>query len=154
MDKFSSYIPKMMSLIRNHIYFPNYISDKLVQIAGVMAWDLEYCIDETAYGSFHNYMSTRMELPFFLNTRMVRNTMDQAWMNLVIPTFGRFVIQGESENVFTVANLKDIDAQDFKHMLDNISVGAQVRWDDFEEMIEWGRAEYDHDYLLGSSMIN
>ena len=45
-------------------------------------------------------------------------------MNLVIPTFKRFTIQGESGSVCTVIDLRNIDAQDFKILLDNISVGA------------------------------
>ena len=65
-------------------------------------------------------------------------------MHLAIPNFERFAIQGETGGMCTVANLKNIDAQDFK-MLDDMSVGVQVRWDDFEERIEWGGAEYDHE---------
>ena len=45
MDKFFSYIPGMQSRIGNHIDFPNYKVDELVNIAKVMARDLEYEID-------------------------------------------------------------------------------------------------------------
>ena len=73
MENFFSYIPGMMSWIGNHIDFPIYISEKLIKIYGVMAWDLKYGIDEVAYGSFYDYTSTRMELPVFFNARMMWN---------------------------------------------------------------------------------
>ena len=52
MDTFFSYIPGMMSRIGNHIDFPNYSADELVQIAEVMAGQLEYDIEASAYPVF------------------------------------------------------------------------------------------------------
>jgi len=46
MDRFFSYIPGMSSRVGNHIDFPNYGTDELVEIAQVMARDLEYFMDE------------------------------------------------------------------------------------------------------------
>ena len=120
MDKFFSYIPGMMSRIGNHIDFPNYSADELVQIAGVMSRDLEYDIDEAAYGVFKNYIEARMELPFFSNARTVRNAMDRARMNSAIRTFDRFAINGENGGVCSVSDLKNIDAADFQVLLDDI----------------------------------
>ena len=108
-----------------------------------------YCL--AAYGSFHDYISARTELPFFFNVRIMRNAMDRAWMNLAISTFEQFAVQGENRSVYTALDLKNIDTQDFKILLDNMSVGTQVRWDDFEERIEWEGVEYDH---VGSNMID
>merc|ERR1719506_1138504 len=76
MDKFFSYIPGMSSRIGNHIDFPNYSSNELVGIAEVMARDLEYEINEEAYGVFQQYIDERMKLPYFSNARTVRNAMD------------------------------------------------------------------------------
>merc|ERR1712087_62235 len=78
MDKFFSYIPGMMSRIGNHVDFPNYSADELVKIASVMAYQLEYDIDDDAYPVFQDYISRRMELPYFSNARTVRNAMDRA----------------------------------------------------------------------------
>lgn len=47
MDRFFSYIPGMSSRVGNHIDFPNYLTDELVEIAVVMARDLEYFMDES-----------------------------------------------------------------------------------------------------------
>ena len=129
MDKFFSYIPGMMSRIGNHIDFPNYSADELVQISAVMARDLEYDIDENAYATFKNYIEARMDLPFFSNARTVRNAMDRARMNSAIRTFERFAIQGENGGVCTVADLKNIDAADFQILLDDIlnaDVGKRI----------------------------
>jgi len=120
MDKFFSYIPGMMSRIGNHIDFPNYDSNELVEISEVMARDLEYDIDQEAYATFHDYISRRMNLPYFSNARTVRNAMDRARMNAAIRTFERFAIQGENGGVCTVQDLKSIKADDFQVLVDDI----------------------------------
>ncbi len=120
MDKFFSYIPGMMSRIGNHIDFPNYSSDELVQIAGVMARDLEYDIDPEAYDTFKNYIEERMKLPYFSNARTVRNAMDRARMNSAIRTFEKYAIDGVNGGMCTVADLKNISAEDFQIILDDI----------------------------------
>jgi len=120
MDTFFSYIPGMMSRIGNHIDFPNYSADELVQIASVMAEQLEYDIDDDAYPVFHDYISRRMELPYFSNARTVRNAMDRARMNSAIRTFDKFAIGGENGGICTVHDLKAITAQDFQVLLDDI----------------------------------
>merc|ERR1712151_450929 len=80
MDKFFSYIPGMSSRIGNHIDFPNYEPDELVEIAKVMARDLEYTFDDAALVVLKEYITKRMELPFFSNARTVRNAIDRARM--------------------------------------------------------------------------
>lgn len=120
MDQFFSYIPGMMSRIGNHIDFPNYTADELVQIASVMSRDLEYDIDEQAYAVFHDYIKERMQLPFFSNARTVRNAMDRARMNSAIRTFERFAIAGENGGQCTEADLRNISADDFQVLLDDI----------------------------------
>merc|ERR1711935_1281775 len=125
MDTFFSYIPGMMSRIGNHVDFPNYSADELVQIAAVMADQLEYDIDDNAYPVFKDYIERRMDLPFFSNARTVRNAMDRARMNSAIRTFERFAINGENGGMCTVEDLKAIKAADFQVLLDDIT-GADV----------------------------
>jgi probable Rubsico expression protein CbbX len=120
MDTFFSYIPGMMSRIGNHIDFPNYSADELVEIAAVMAHQLEYEIDPDAFFVFKQYIEKRMQLPYFSNARTVRNAMDRARMNSAIRTFERFAINGENGGVCTVDDLKRITAQDFQVLLDDI----------------------------------
>lgn len=120
MDKFFSYIPGMMSRIGNHIDFPNYSADELVKISEVMARDLEYDIDGTAYPVFKDYIQRRMDLPYFSNARTVRNAMDRARMNAAIRTFEKYAIQGVNGGVCTVDDLKSIRAEDFQVLVDDI----------------------------------
>merc|ERR1739838_1080507 len=129
MDKFFSYIPGMMSRIGNHIDFPNHGSGELVEIASVMARDLEYDIDPNAYPVFEEYIAERMKLPFFSNARTVRNAMDRARMNSAIRTFERFAINGENGGVCSVQDLKSISPEDFQVLLDDIlnaDVGKRI----------------------------
>merc|ERR1712216_908104 len=69
MDKFFSYIPGMSSRIGNHIEFPNYEVDELVDIAKVMIRDLEYELDPQAEMTFKSYIEHRKRMPFFSNAR-------------------------------------------------------------------------------------
>lgn len=120
MDKFFSYIPGMMSRIGNHIDFPDYGSEELVQIAALMARDLEYDIDADAFPVFKSYIEARMDLPFFSNARTVRNAMDRARMNAAIRTFEKFAIKGENGGFCSVDDLKAIRKEDFQVLLDDI----------------------------------
>merc|ERR1711998_178352 len=69
MDRFYSYIPGMASRIGNHIEFPNYEVDELVEIGKVMCRELEYEMGPDAIEAFRTYMSFRMRMPFFSNAR-------------------------------------------------------------------------------------
>jgi probable Rubsico expression protein CbbX len=120
MDKFFSYIPGFSSRIGNHVDFPDYSSDELVQIASVMAGNLEYDIDPQAYPVFKAYIERRMTLPYFSNARTVRNAMDRARMNSAIRTFDKYAIGGFNGGVCTVQDLKSITAEDFQVLLDDI----------------------------------
>eukprot|EP00588_Corethron_pennatum_P007142 CAMPEP_0194298348 /NCGR_PEP_ID=MMETSP0169-20130528/60113_1 /TAXON_ID=218684 /ORGANISM="Corethron pennatum, Strain L29A3" /LENGTH=410 /DNA_ID=CAMNT_0039048325 /DNA_START=550 /DNA_END=1782 /DNA_ORIENTATION=- len=120
MDTFFSYIPGMMSRIGNHIDFPNYSADELVQIAEVMAGQLEYDIEASAYPVFKNYIEKRMELPFFSNARTVRNAMDRARMNSAIRLFDKYAIQGVNGGDCSVKDLMAITADDFQILVDDI----------------------------------
>jgi probable Rubsico expression protein CbbX len=120
MDAFFSYIPGMMSRIGNHIDFPNYSADELVEISRVMARELEYDISPQAFPVFQRYVEERMQLPFFSNARTVRNAMDRARMNAAIRTFEKFAIQGVNGGFCSVQDLKEISAEDFQVLLDDI----------------------------------
>ena len=73
MDTFYSYIPGMASRIGNHIEFPNYSADELVEIGKVMCRELEYDLGPDAEPALRAYMAKRMTMPFFANARTVRS---------------------------------------------------------------------------------
>merc|ERR1719372_6678 len=77
MDRFYGFIPGMNSRIGNHIEFPDYETDELVDIAKVMIRDLEYELDDKAAKTFEEYIAKRKTMPFFSNARTVRNAMNR-----------------------------------------------------------------------------
>merc|ERR1711957_235386 len=87
MDKFFSYIPGLMSRIGNHIEFPNYSADELVEIGKVMCRELEYDLGPDAEPALRAYMAKRMTMPFFANARTIRNAIDLGRMRAAIRVF-------------------------------------------------------------------
>jgi len=120
MDKFFSYIPGMSSRIGNHIDFPNYEKEELVEIAQVMARDLQYTMDDAAAAKFQEYINLRMKFPFFSNARTVRNAMDRARMNSAIRVFNDSVNTEGSDGLVSAADLATITAADFQILLDEL----------------------------------
>jgi len=116
MDTFFSFIPGMSSRVGNHIDFPNYETDELVEIAKVMIRDLEYELDDKAAKTFEEYIAKRKTMPFFSNARTVRNAMDRARMNSAIRIFN----EGISGKEVSVKDLKTITGSDFQIILDEI----------------------------------
>jgi probable Rubsico expression protein CbbX len=120
MDRFFSFIPGMSSRIGNHIDFPNYEVDELVDIAKVMIRDLQYELDLDGEKTFKDYIDKRKTMPFFSNARTVRNAMDRARMNSAIRVFN----EGLSGQMITVNDLKQIKSQDFQIILDEINAAG------------------------------
>jgi probable Rubsico expression protein CbbX len=118
MDTFFGYTPGMASRVGNHIDFPNYQVEELVQIAQVMSRDLEYEIAPDAIAALRGYITRRMQLPFFSNARTVRNAVDRARMNAAIRIFDE-KMQPHSDGMVTEGELSTITAADFQGMLDD-----------------------------------
>jgi len=118
MDKFFSYTPGMASRVGNHVNFPNYEVDELVEIAQVMSRELEYQIAPDAIPIMRAYCERRMQLPFFSNARTVRNAVDRARMNAAIRLFQEKMSPG-SNGMVTEQELATITAQDFQMILDD-----------------------------------
>merc|ERR1711907_415615 len=112
MDKFYSFIPGMESRIGNHIEFPNYEVDELVEIGKVMCRELEYTLDDAAIDALKVYMAKRMDMPFFANARTIRNAIDLARMRAAIRVFNEKTAPGANGFV-TEQELMTITAADF-----------------------------------------
>jgi len=78
--------------------------------------DLEYELADGASDKFQEYIEKRRTMPFFSNARTVRNAMDRARMNSAIRVFN----QGMDTDDVTVKDLKQVTAQDFQIILDEI----------------------------------
>ena len=112
MERFYSYIPGMESRIGNHIAFPNYEVDELVEIGKVMCRELEYELEPAAIPALQAYMAKRMTMPFFANARTIRNAIDLARMRAAIRVFNE-KIQPSSDGMVTAQDLQIIKAADF-----------------------------------------
>ena len=112
MDAFYSFIPGMNSRIGNHIEFPNYEVDELVEIGKVMCRELEYELGPGAEEAFRQYMGFRMRMPFFSNARTVRNAIDLARMSAAVRLFNE-KMDPSSDGFLTAEELQTITAADF-----------------------------------------
>jgi hypothetical protein len=112
MDKFYSFIPGMASRIGNHIEFPDYEDDELVEIGKVMCRELEYKLGPGAEPALNEYLSKRKRMPFFANARTVRNAMDLARMGSAIRVFNEKIAPG-SDGMVTEDELCTIMPEDF-----------------------------------------
>merc|ERR1719235_2330018 len=112
MERFYSYIPGMESRIGNHIEFPNYEVDELVEIGQVMCRELEYIMGDGAVEGLKVYMAKRMDMPFFANARTIRNAIDLARMRAAIRIFNEKTAPGANGFV-TEQELMAITAADF-----------------------------------------
>ena len=125
MDAFYGFIPGMNSRIGNHIEFPNYEADELVEIGKVMCRELEYELSDDAISSFHAYISKRMTMPFFSNARTVRNAIDLARMRAAIRIFNEKTAAG-SDGMVTEAELQLITGADFPSVSELEEMGEEA----------------------------
>ncbi len=70
--------PGMHSRIAHHIDFPNYTTDELFEIAGLMLERQQYRLSPTGRDALREYLVLRRDQPNFSNARSVRNALDRA----------------------------------------------------------------------------
>ncbi len=107
MDTFFSSNPGLSSRVANHIDFPDYSPDELMQIAGLMLERLNYDFSPEAEKAFAEYLELRMQQPQFSNARSVRNAIDRARMRQATRLF-------EGGGTVDAADLRRIDASDIR----------------------------------------
>ena len=113
----------MASRIGNHIEFPNYEAEELVEIGKVMCRELEYEMDETAVSAFRQYITKRMTMPFFSNARTVRNAIDLARMRAAVRIFNEKMADG-SDGVVSEEELQTITGADIPELDEDALVMA------------------------------
>merc|ERR1719160_543835 len=112
MERFYSFIPGMESRIGNHIEFPNYEVDELVEIGSVMCRELEYIMGDGAVEGLKAYMAKRMTMPFFANARTIRNAIDLGRMRAAIRVFNEKTAPG-SDGMVEPWELQTLQGCDF-----------------------------------------
>jgi len=80
MDIFYKSNPGLASRIANHIHFPDYSSDELLEIAKIMLAEQQYRITNEAESVLLEYIELRKKQPLFANARSIKNSLDRARM--------------------------------------------------------------------------
>nr|QCI08693.1 Rubisco expression protein [Sphondylothamnion multifidum] len=80
MDKFYESNPGLSSRVTNHVDFPDYTADELLQIAKLMLEEQQYQFAIDADKVLLEYAERRMQQPHFANARSIRNAIDRARM--------------------------------------------------------------------------
>ena len=106
MDKFYESNPGLSSRIANHIDFPDYTVEELLQISKLMLEDQQYQLTSDAEVALAEYIKRRKQKPLFANARSVKNALDRARMRQANRIFDS---RGQ---VLTKKELVNIEAQD------------------------------------------
>jgi probable Rubsico expression protein CbbX len=77
METFFQSNPGFHSRVGNHLDFPDYSLDELMEIAELMVRRQHYEFDSAARAAFREYLMLRMPQPHFANARSVRNALDR-----------------------------------------------------------------------------
>lgn len=107
MDKFYESNPGLSSRIANHIDFPDYSVEELLQIAKIMLEEQQYRLTPGAEDALTKYIEKRKEKPLFANARSVKNALDRARMrqaNRIFDSRGK---------ILTKKDLVNLEAEDF-----------------------------------------
>jgi probable Rubsico expression protein CbbX len=102
MDKFYESNPGLSSRIANHIDFPDYTVEELLQISKLMLEDQQYQLTSDAEVALTEYIKRRKQKPLFANARSVNNALDRARMrqaNRIFDSRGQVLTKKELVNI-------------------------------------------------------
>jgi len=108
MDSFYESNPGLSSRVANHIDFPDYTPEELIQIASLILQEQQYRMNEDAKAALLEYLKKRMNLPLFANARTVSNAIDTARMRHANRMFN------SGDKVLTKSDLVTLEAEDIR----------------------------------------
>merc|ERR1711966_404418 len=108
MDIFYESNPGLASRIANHVHFPDYSPEELLEIAKMMLAEQQYQITSQGEEVLLKYIKLRTEQPLFANARSMKNALDRARMRQANRIF-----ETSSELNLTKADLVTLDTSDF-----------------------------------------
>jgi len=80
MDSFYESNPGLSSRVANHIDFPDYTPEELIQIGQMILDEQQYRMTDQAKQALLEYIEKRSQLPLFANARTIGNAIDTARM--------------------------------------------------------------------------
>lgn len=107
MDKFYESNPGLASRVANHVDFPDYTPEELLQIGAVMVQEQQYRLTTESAKVLLEYIKLRKQQPHFANARSVRNAIDRARMRQANRMFNA------GDKVLTKSDLVTIQPEDF-----------------------------------------
>ena len=109
MEVFYESNPGLASRIANHVDFPDYAPDELLQIGKMMLEEQQYRMTAEAESVFLDYIKLRAQQPLFANARSIKNALDRARMRQANRIF-----ETSSEVVLTKADLVTLQVSDIR----------------------------------------
>lgn len=106
MDRFYESNPGLSSRVTNHVDFPDYTPEELLEIAKLMLEEQQYQFSQDADSVLLEYAERRMKQPHFANARSIRNAIDRARMRQA----NRIFQSGDS--ILTKSDLVTIRSED------------------------------------------
>lgn len=106
MDKFYESNPGLSSRVTNHVNFPDYTPEELLQIAKLMIQEQQYRFAPNVDEVLLDYTTRRMQQPHFANARSIRNAIDRARMRQANRIFA------SGNKILTKADLVTIHPED------------------------------------------
>ena len=106
METFYESNPGLSSRVTNHVDFPDYTAEELLQIAKLMLEDQQYKFAPDADQVLLEYAERRMKQPHFANARSIRNAIDRARMRQA----NRIFVSGDK--MLTKHDLVTIQSED------------------------------------------
>lgn len=107
MEIFYESNPGLASRIANHVDFPDYTPDELLQIGRMMIEEQQYCMTSQAEQVFLEYIKLRMTQPLFANARSIKNALDRSRMRQANRIF-----ETSSDITLTKQDLVTLEASD------------------------------------------
>jgi probable Rubsico expression protein CbbX len=108
MDSFYESNPGLSSRVANHIDFPDYTPDELIQIANLILDEQQYRMTAEAKEVLLEYIKKRKDLPLFANARTISNAIDTARMRHASRMFN------SGDKILTKSDLVTIEAEDIR----------------------------------------
>jgi len=108
MDIFYKSNPGLASRIANHIHFPDYSAEELLEIAEIMLAEQQYRITNEGKAVLFEYIKLRTQQPLFANARSIKNAIDRARMRQANRIF-----ELNSNTELTKSDIVTLDVKDF-----------------------------------------
>jgi probable Rubsico expression protein CbbX len=108
MDSFYESNPGLSSRVANHIDFPDYTPEELIQIGNLILDEQQYRMTDEAREVLLEYIKKRKDLPLFANARTISNAIDTARMRHASRMFN------SGDKILTKSDLVTIQAEDIR----------------------------------------